>query len=345
MRREKQVVPFNLPRHVGENSIIELLKRQYATKNPMLKKGIGDDAAVWHPRGAEELWAVTTDMLVEEVDFRREWTTPQELGYKSLAVNLSDLAAMGVMPRFFTVALALPPDVTGKWIQGFYDGLSECGERYGALLVGGDLSAADRITVSITAFGESRNRRVLYRSGGQPGDLLYVTGTLGKSAAGLDLLRKGTIRSRSGVKCEALCAHRMPEPRCDVGTWLAQSGCARAMMDLSDGLSSDLPRMCADSGVDAEIFKAEIPVFTPSVAWGCDPLQMALDGGEDYELLFAVPRSKKKLLEASWPVDFPAITHIGNMFKGNGGVWIRVTEELRLALPVRGFDHFTEREA
>ena len=346
MQREKRVGPFNLPRQAGENAIIEWLKQQYAAKCPTLKKGLGDDAAVWRPRGAEELWAVTTDMLVEEIDFRRDWTTPQELGYKSLAVNLSDLAAMGVVPRFFTVALALSPNVTSRWIQGFYDGLHECGERYGAMLVGGDLSAADRITVSITAFGESRHRRILYRSGGRPGDLLYVTGTLGKSAAGLELLRRGTLRSRSGAKREALCAHRTPEPRCHVGAWLAQSGCARAMMDLSDGLSADLPRMCAASGVDAEISKAGIPVFAPAAPWGCDPLQMALDGGEDYELLFAVPRSKKKLLEASWPVDFPTATHIGNMLRGNGKVWISATgrPSARLPLPVRGFDHFTERE-
>ncbi|MDR0842107.1 MAG: thiamine-phosphate kinase [Acidobacteriota bacterium] len=337
----------------GENAIVELLKHHYAAADcPTLEKGIGDDAAVWRPCGAGELWAVTTDMLVEEVDFRHGWSSPQELGYKSLAANLSDLAAMGARPRFFTVSLALPPDVTEKWVQRFYDGLADCGGRHGAALVGGDLSSGGETVVSITAFGESQNRKVVYRSGGRAGDLLYVTGVLGKSAAGLELLRQGTLRSRSGARREALQAHRKPEPRCAVGAWLAQSGCARAMMDLSDGLAADLPRLCAASGasgtsgasgLDAEIFPDRIPTFAPSASWGCDPLQLALGGGEDYELLFAVPRAKRKLLETGWPPDFPVATHIGNLINGDGRVWLAVPEGARRPLQVHGFDHFLQR--
>ena len=330
-------------RETNENEIIEHIIKRYAVSHPALEKGIGDDAAVWRPGGAREFWLVTTDMLVEEVDFRREWTAPRELGRKSIAVNLSDLGAMGARPRFFTVSLGMPASVTNRWVGEFYEGLTSLGGEHGAILAGGDLSGADKITISITAFGESENRKVIYRSGGRPGDLLYVTGTPGKSAAGLKLLQQGIIRSRSDSRREALRAHRMPEPRCAVGQWLAQSGNVRCMMDISDGISADLPRMCAASGTDAEIFAEKIPVFAASALWGCDPLELALSGGEDYELLFAVPRAKKRLIE-NLPPDFPAVTHIGNMIEGNGKVWITGEEGTRRPLPVRGFDHFRKNK-
>ena len=323
----------------GENEIIENLIKRYAVSHSGLEKGIGDDAAVWRPSGAHEFWAVTTDMLVEEIDFRREWTTPRELGRKSIAVNLSDIGAMGAKPRFFTISLGIPANITKRWLREFYDGLTSCGGDHGAALVGGDLSGAEKITISITLFGESENRRVLYRSGGRPGDLLFVTGTLGVSAAGLELLKQGVIRSRSGGKSEALRAHRTPEPRCAVGQWLANCGIVRCMMDVSDGISSDLPRMCAASGTGAEIFEEKIPVFAESAAWGCNPLELALSGGEDFELLFAVPPAQKHLFE-NLPPEFPPITHIGNMIEGNGGVWISGAGKTRRALPAGGFDHF-----
>ena len=324
----------------GENEIIERIIKHYAFPHPMLKKGIGDDAAVWLAPGAREFQLVATDMLVEEVDFRREWITPRELGRKAIAVNLSDLGAMGARPRFFTVSLGMPKNVTNRRLRGFYDGLTSCGFEHGAVLAGGDLSGADKITISITVLGESENRKILYRSGGRPGDLLYVTGTLGKSAAGLKLLQQGITRSRSVYMREALCAHRTPEPRCAVGQWLAQSGNVRCMMDISDGLSSDLLRMCAASGVDAEISAEKIPVFAESASWGCDPLELALSGGEDYELLFAVPRAKKHFLE-NMPTGFPPVAHIGTMLEGNGKVWIAGGGKKRRRLPVKGFDHFS----
>ncbi|MDR0310654.1 MAG: thiamine-phosphate kinase, partial [Acidobacteriota bacterium] len=264
---------------------------------------------------------------------------PRELGRKSIAVNLSDLGAMGAKPRFFTISLGMPTNTTSRWVREFYEGLTFCGGEHGAVLAGGDLSGADKITISITAFGESENRKVAYRSGGRPGDLLYVTGTLGKSAAGLKLLQRGTIRSRYAYKRDALCAHRTPEPRCSVGQWLVQNRNVRCMMDISDGLSADLPRMCAASGTDAEIFAEKIPVFKESASWGCDPLKLALSGGEDYELLFAVPRAKKNLMK-NLPPDFPSVTHIGNMLEGNGKVWISGAGEARRLRPAQGFDHF-----
>ena len=342
MSRENDISARGRPGHADENEIVERIIKRYAASHPLLEKGIGDDAAVWLPGGAREFWVATTDMLLEDVDFRREWAPPRKLGCKSIAVNLSDLGAMGSKPRFFTVSLGLPDDITNRWIQDFYAGLTSFGGEYGAILVGGDLSGADKITISITAFGESENRKIVYRSGGLPGDLLYVTGTLGKSAAGLKLLQQGSRlqpRCSAAAKREALIAHFTPEPRCSVGQWLAQSNCVHCMMDVSDGLSSDLPRMCAASGTDAEIFTEKIPVFTKSSSWGFDALELALSGGEDYELLFAVPREKEYILE-KLPPEFPPVTRIGRMIKGNGKAWIIGANGMREPLSVGGFDHF-----
>lgn len=326
----------------GENRIVRLLLDQYGIKSPQIKKGIGDDAAVLQLRKADEYMLLTTDMLLEGIDFRMEWTTPRQLGCKSIAVNISDLAAMGARPRFFTVSLALPSGMTTEsWIRQFYSGVTDPKSARGAHLIGGDLSRSNAgIMISITALGESVNRRVLYRSGGRPGDLIYVTGILGKSAAGLNLLNAGRLQSRSRSQIEAVRAHHMPEPRCGAGGWLAQSRLVHCMMDLSDGLSMDLPRMCAASGVGAEICPDRLPLFSESRAWKCDPLELALHGGEDYELLFAVPKAKRQLLEKSYPSNFPKITLIGEMVRGDGSVWVVGPDRKRTRLSEKGYDHF-----
>jgi thiamine-monophosphate kinase len=326
----------------SENKVVRLLQDRYPTANISVKKGIGDDAAVILPANAQEYWLVTSDMLLEDVDFRREWTTPCELGFKSIAVNLSDLAAMGARPRFYTVSLALPPDVSERWILEFYDGLTELGGAKGACLIGGDLSSSKcGIMVSITALGESLKRRVLYRAGGKPGDHLFVTGILGRSAAGLKILQRGCMRPRSRSPKEAVQAHRRPEPRCEAGLWLAQCGLVHCMMDLSDGLSADLPRLCAASGVGAEIDSRRLPVFSESTSWNCNPLDLALNGGEDFELLFAVPKAKTHLLEKKYPANLPKITSIGEM-TSDPGIQLHDAGKNRRRLPKGGFDHFRD---
>ncbi len=329
----------------SENELIQLLRKRYPAKSSLLKIGIGDDAAVIRPKHAEEFWLITSDMLVENIDFQREWTTPEQLGRKSIAVNLSDLAGMGARPRFFTVSLAVPSNVSERWILEFYDGLTGKGSLYGAHLIGGDLSRSEEhIMVSITAIGESLNRKVLYRSGGRAGDFLYVTGDLGRSAAGLKILENRRRAARKAFQKEALQAQLDPEARCDSGLWLAQSGLVSCMMDLSDGISTDLPRLCTASGVGAEIRISSLPIFAASAEWGCDPVELALNGGEDYELLFAVRKSKCSLLERSYPTTLPRITRIGEMTSDAGRVWfLRPQNGTRRRLPQRGFDHFAGR--
>jgi thiamine-monophosphate kinase len=333
-------------RSFSEDSLIQRLKSRHTFKGAQIEAGIGDDAAVIRPKGAQEFWLITTDMLVESVDFFRQWTTPQQVGRKAVAVNLSDLAAMGARPRFFTVSLAIPSDIPESWILRFHDGMAERANSAGAFLIGGDLSSTEEnIAVSITALGESENRKVLYRSGGKAGHLLYVTGTLGVSAAGLRLLQtpalKGTRKSRE----KALQAQLDPEPRWDVGLWLAQSGLVSCMMDLSDGLSTDLPRLCAASGVGAEVRIQSLPVFRGSSMWNLDPVDLALHGGEDYELLFAVPRPKSATLEKIYPATFPRITRIGEMNPDVGKVWLvdQKSSHGRRLLKNRGWDHFRKR--
>jgi thiamine-monophosphate kinase len=328
----------------GENRIVELLQKRYSSMDRLLKKGIGDDAAVIRPGRSEEYWLITTDMLVENVDFRREWTNPGWLGFKSLSVNLSDLAAMGARPRFFMVSLALPSGLSPeRWILQFYKGLAELADSQRALLIGGDLSHSESgIIVSVTAFGESLKRRVLYRSGGCPGDRLYVTGVLGKSAAGLQLLQAGCFRPTKAPQKEAVRAHQKPEPRCDAGIWLAQSGLVNCMMDISDGLSTDLARLCRSSSVGAEIDSAAVPVFPESSSWNCDPLALAFHGGEDYELLFAVPESGVETLERSYPAGFPPISRIGKLTP-DAQIVITESGKRRRRLSEKGYDHFLRR--
>jgi thiamine-monophosphate kinase len=325
----------------SENKIIQLLQKRYPAKSAQLKKGIGDDAAVMRFQQAGEYWSITTDMLLEEIDFRKEWTSPRLLGRKSIAVNLSDLAAMGARPRFFTVSLAVSSTISERWILEFYEGMTAADSAKGAQLIGGDLShSRSDIAISITALGESLNGKVLYRAGGKAGNLLYVTGTLGKSAAGLRLLQDG-LHPKSKAQRDALQCHRSPEPRCETGVWLAQCGFVSCMMDLSDGLSMDLPRLCAASGVGAEIRLADLPIFAESQRWGCDPVELALNGGEDFELLFAVKASKKHLFEKSYPPEFPKATHIGKLTGSAGNIWITGSGKSR-RLPERGYDHFRQ---
>jgi thiamine-monophosphate kinase len=330
----------------SEDQIVSLLRARFGGQSRSLKKGIGDDAAVFHPAAAREYWALTTDLLLEDVDFRKEWTSPRQLGHKALAVNLSDLAAMGVQPRFHTVSLGIPAGITQSWITELYQGMAGVAERHRTLLVGGDLSrSADSIHISVAILGESRRRRIVYRSGGKPGDSLYVTGILGRSAAGLKLLQRGVIRGNSPSEREALTCHREPEPRCGVGSWLADHGFARAMIDLSDGLSMDLGRLARESGAGAEIYDSALPVFEPCRAWGCDPVQLGFYGGEDYELLFAVPPAQAPSLERRYSRKFPQITRIGRLTRSPGIFVAEAPGAPRRRLRDLGFDHFRSRGA
>lgn len=325
---------------ISEDGIVRWLERRYLERSSDVRLGIGDDAAVIRPKGAGEYWVVTTDMLVEGVDFRPGWSTACELGHKALAVNLSDLAAMGARPRFYLVALALPAGSSMKWVEDFYRGMARLGRQHAARLLGGDLSRSPKgLQITVTAVGETRNRRFVRRSGGKPGDLIYVTGVLGKAAAGLELLRRGIADGRSRAERSALRAQRMPEPRCAAGEWLAASGLVRCMMDISDGLSVDLPRLCAASRCGAEIDARDLPLFESARRWAMDPMELGLHGGEDFELLFAVRSAEASRLERLYPRGLPRIRRIGRLTEA-GTVMVRHPGRLPAPLPALGFTHF-----
>jgi thiamine-monophosphate kinase len=273
--------------------------------------GIGDDAALFRPKPGHEI-ILTCDWFLEGTHFLRDKHPPDAVGWKCLARAVSDVAAMGGTPRCFLLSLALPETHTGRWLDLFLGGLRRASRKFQCTLAGGDTTRRDEILINITVVGEVRARRAVLRSGARPDDILYVSGRLGEAELGLQILRRS--KGRASNKNPLTRKHLYPEPRLALGQWLLKKGLATAMMDLSDGLSSDLPRLCAASEVGARLEKAKIPqVQTPQFALkhGRDPMQLALHGGDDYELLFTVPPRKAKLLPKSFrSVELTAIGRI-----------------------------------
>lgn len=315
-----------------------------------LSIGIGDDAAVIKQLSGRDT-VITTDLLVEEIDFRRETISPRLLGHKALAVSLSDIAAMGARPRWSLVSLGVPQGVwqTG-FVDQFYDGFFALAERYEVKLVGGDLSRTpERVVVDSVLLGETRRGRAILRSGARPGDHIFVTGTLGGSAAGLRLLEHGArLNERAGgSRLEAfsqklLLRHLRPKPRVGWGVVLGEERLASAMIDLSDGLSSDLAHLCEESRVGAFIEAGRLPL-NPILRQGgerlsLDPLALALDGGEDFELLFTVsPRNLRRLPRR---VDGVPATYIGDVRPETEGLQLLEDGHVTRLKPA-GFTHFS----
>lgn len=272
--------------------------------------GIGDDCAIFRPRGAAEDLLFTTDLFVENVHFRRESHRAEDAGWKALARGLSDIAAMGGEPRFCLVSLALAPWTDSRWLDRFYSGLL----RHGIPLAGGDLGHADQLACDIIVCGAVPRGTALRRDGARPGDGIYVSGRLGASALGLQTGR-GAAWKR----------HLRPEPRLALGRFLRERIHASAAMDLSDGISLDLRRLCTASGVSAEI--SAPPGFRGAT------LEQALHGGEDYELLFTA--------RGDVPDDFEGIplTRIGTIRKGRPGAVLLDGEPLAAL----GYDHLRTR--
>jgi len=262
--------------------------------------GMGDDAALFRPKPGHEI-ILTCDWFLEGPHFLRGKHPPDAVGWKCLARALSDVAAMGGTPRCFLLSLALPETHTGRWLDLFLGGLRRGSRKFQCALAGGDTTRRNVILINITVVGEVRAGLAVLRSGAREGDILYVTGRLGEAELGLRLALRG--KSFASRKNPLVSKHLYPEPRLELGRWLAEKKIATAMMDLSDGLSSDLPRLCAASAVGARLEKVKIPrVQTRDLALkhGDDPLQLALHGGDDYELMFTVSPKKAKLVPKSF---------------------------------------------
>lgn len=285
-----------------------------------IRVGIGDDAAVLRPAPGSEM-ILTCDWFIQDVHFLLKKHPPDAIGWKSLARAVSDLAAMGGVPRYFLLSLALPLRQTGSWLTRFLSGLRRASKKFGCTLIGGDTTRSGKVLVCVTVAGEVRRGRAILRCGARPGDLLFVSGRLGEAELGLEAIRraKHPINSRSPM----LRKHLYPEPRLALGRWLAEKNLPSAMMDLSDGLSTDLPRLCAASRVGGQIECAKLPlVKTPRHTrhQGRSPLELALHGGDDYELLFAVPN--QKLERVPRLVGGIPLTPIGRLTSGREILWM-----------------------
>jgi thiamine-monophosphate kinase len=262
--------------------IEKVSRRAGAGRAGGLRLGIGDDTAIWAPTPGFEM-ILTSDWSLEGSHFLLDKHPADAVGWKAMGRATSDIAAMGGIPRCFLLNLALPPRLTGPWLTGFLSGLKRASTKFGCTLAGGDTTRRDQVLINITVVGEVRTGQAVLRSGARVGDALFVSGTLGEADLGLRQLRK--TRGLARPKTAALRKHMYPEPRLELGRWLADHRLATAMMDISDGLSTDLARLCAASGKGATVEAAALPRISPD---GVDALRLALHGGDDYELLFAV---------------------------------------------------------
>jgi thiamine-monophosphate kinase len=331
---------------LGEFGLIKRLRRTLAVGGAApaagrVTLGIGDDAALLGLPSGTELVA-TIDALIEEVHFRRDWSKPEDLGWKALAVNASDLGAMGARPLGALVTLAVPAETSVRWIERVYRGLAEAALAYGCPAVGGDtVRSPGPVALSVAALGSVAVGKAVRRSGARPGDLLCVTGVLGDSGAGLALLERGESR-RSGAVRPLLEAHLRPRPPVQAGVALAEAGLASAMLDLSDGLASDLRHVAKASGTGARIDTRRLPISDAARRLGgklgVDPTGWALYGGEDYQLLFTVsPEAWPQVPPALGPLGVVA-TLIGRM--GGRGVTMLDAEGRVRPLQAEGFAHF-----
>jgi thiamine-monophosphate kinase len=301
--------------------------------------GPGDDAAVVKPpRGLREV--LTTDALVDGVHFDQAFVPPDAIGHRALAVNLSDLAAMGAEPRAVLLSLALPGSLRVAALDGLIEGFLSHAAAHHAPLIGGNITQTPGpLVINVTAIGSVRPRRALERRGARPGDEIYVTGTVGDAATGLAMLR-----ASAPATAESACARRYlrPEPRVRAGLQLSHHGAASSCVDLSDGLADGLRQLARASSVGVEIDAGALPVSDEARAWhaaaGTDWLATALGGGDDYELLFTVrPRHRGRLRGARRRIGDLPITRIGVVTRG-ADLLVRDASGCR-ALP-HGFEHF-----
>ncbi|HZY31014.1 MAG TPA: thiamine-phosphate kinase [Candidatus Methylomirabilis sp.] len=338
---------------IGEFGLVERIKRFLPRPSDALL-GIGDDCAALRPREGRDL-LLTTDLLVDSIDFTKQTISPFRLGRKAMGVNLSDIAAMGGLPRAALVALALPPETDTAFVDQLYRGLQDEAARFGVELIGGDLSASPTLVIGVTLVGDVEPGKAVTRSRARPGERIWVTGRLGASSAGLLALQAGfrlrdddQVEAASSVSTElreavrrALDRHLCPVARVREGRALAEAGVASAMIDLSDGLASDLGHLCRESGVSARIREDQVPVDPAASAiaryLGKDPMALALQGGEDFELLFTSSSEPTAIHDMF--SDGPGVTEVGEVEKpGQGCVLVR---ESGGGIPLTGgYNHF-----
>lgn len=344
MSEEKKMTNVN---ELGEFGLIDKLTKEFSNINESTELGIGDDAAVLSYGNKKTV--LTTDMLVEGIHFDLMYMPLKHLGYKSIVVNLSDIYAMNAEPKQVTVSLAISSKFTVEALEELYAGIHLACKNYKVDLVGGDTtSSLTGLVISVTAIGEANEEDLCYRSGAKEGDLICVTGDLGASYLGLQILEreKQIYLEHPEVQPEMenaqylLERHLKPEARRDVIRYFKEAGLKpTAMMDVSDGLSSDIRHICKQSNVGCEIQESMVPInedaYHMALNFNMDPITCALNGGEDYELLFTIaPEDETKIADES------AFVIIGQITKAENGTVLITKSGNRHPLKAQGWNHF-----
>ena len=332
---------------LGEFGLIDHLTSDFKVKNPSTLKGVGDDCAVIDYDGKHTL--VTTDLLLEGIHFDLTYTPLKHLGYKAVAVNLSDVYAMNGTPRQITVSLGISKRFTVEHINELYSGIYAACEKYGVDLVGGDTSASvTGLLISITCLGEAQEGDIVYRNGARNTDLICVSGDLGAAYMGLQLLERERVASAGQKDFQPDFAGReyllerqiKPEPRADVIAEMRELGIRpTAMMDVSDGLSSELLHICKESGVGCRVYENRIPIDYQTAVMA-EELNMnlvtaAMNGGEDYELLFTVPLTDHEKVE-----QMKTARLIGRITKPELGAYMVTRDDAEMEIRAQGWNAF-----
>ena len=330
---------------LGEFPLIDRVARRLPPYRGDVRVGVGDDVAVLQID--DHMYQLATcDIQVEGSHFLRSAITPYQLGRKAAAINISDIAAKGGEPQHLFISLALPLDTDVTWVDGLYDGLREEAERYGADIVGGNMARTDGpIVVDVFLLGQVRQDELLLRSGARPGDLVLVTGWLGDSSAGLALVLNPDIAIGKGQREQLLAAHLTPTPRVREGRVIAERKQATAMLDLSDGLSSDIGHICDESSVGVRLWADRLPVSAAARhvadSIGQANWALALKGGEDYELCFTAPRGvAQDLAAAVEEATGTGVTPVGEILPEEEGRWVQLPDGREIPLRPEGWDHF-----
>ncbi len=333
----------------GEFGFIHTIRKRFGFVQSPIIHGIGDDAAVLRLKSDHDL-LVTTDLLTEGIHFNLRLHSFTAIGYRAAVANLSDIAAMGGIPQALLTGIAIPPNVPRKNLTRLYQGLMKPCQEHGVALIGGDTSTScSGLFLSITVLGKIKRGRSLTRSGAKVADHIYVTGTLGDSSAGLRLLKENLqsrVSHRKRKREVKLMQHHLhPKPRLAVGQQLVRYGLAHAAIDLSDGLSGDLQHLCQASEVGAEVWAEHIPISPECRAFVHDhgelPLDLAMSGGEDYELLFTAPGIHRRRIEAiSRSCNVP-IRCIGQIHSKKFGVRLKLSDGSSRKVIVTSYNHFT----
>lgn len=329
-----------------EFGLIARLVRRLPPVRPDVVLGVGDDVAAV-AIDDERLLLATCDVLVEGTHFALDTTEAHLIGRKAVAVNVSDIAAAGGRPTHLLVSLVLPDGIAPELLERIYDGIAEEAQRWGADVIGGNVSRGPGLIIDVTLLGEAAPKDLLRRSGARVGDVVLVTGTLGAAAAGLDLLRRPGLKVAEDHKLQALAAQRSPTPRLAESRALVSAGGLHAAIDLSDGLAQDVGHVCTASGVGVCLEVACLPIAPAAkaiaAAAGRDASAWALGGGEDYELLLCAPPARVEALRlAVTAATGTALTRIGEIVEAERGRTLIDADGTSRPLPTLGWQHFRQ---